>query len=341
MSAAPALAERSVESAAPVPAVAIVIPCFRVARHIAGVIRSIPARYELIVCVDDASPDDTAEVIAKLGDPRVVLVQRAANGGVGAAMKTGYTEALRRGAAILVKMDGDGQMSADDLDDLVAPLLDGSADYTKGNRFVDIAALRRMPRVRLIGNAALSLASKVSSGYWNMLDVTNGFTAVRAEVLRKLDFSKLADRYFFESSLLIELNIARARVTDVEMPARYGDEKSSMKLSRVLLSFPGLLARGWLRRFYWRYLIEDFGAVSVCVLAGVPMFLFGVAFGAWHWIESVREGIPATAGTVFVAALPVVLGVQLLLTAVLLDVGASPSGKRPRQRLPERPDNRF
>jgi glycosyltransferase involved in cell wall biosynthesis len=312
--------------------VAIVIPCYRVARHIAGVIQSIPSRFGLIICVDDGSPDDTAKVIEALGDPRVTLLRRPQNGGVGAAVKTGYAEALRQGAQIIVKMDGDGQMSADDLDELIAPLRDGTADYAKGNRFVDVAALQRMPRVRLFGNAALSLLGKASSGYWNVLDVTNGYTAIRAEALRQLDLARLSDRYFFETSVLIELNILRARVADVEMQARYGDEKSSMSLMRVLLSFPALLLRGTLRRFYWRYLIEDFGAVSVCVLAGLPLVLFGTVFGLWHWWQSIQEHVPATAGTVFVAALPVILGFQLLLAAVLLDVNSSPRDARPRGR---------
>jgi glycosyltransferase involved in cell wall biosynthesis len=296
------------------------------------VIRSIPARFGLIICVDDCSTDDTAQVIESLADPRVTLLRRSQNGGVGAAVKTGYAEALRQGAQIVVKMDGDGQMSPDDLDDLIAPLRDGTADYAKGNRFIDVGALQRMPRVRLFGNAALSLLGKASSGYWNVLDVTNGFTAIRAEALRQLELERLADRYFFETSVLIELNILRARVADVQMQARYADEKSSMSLVRVLFSFPGLLLRGGLRRFYWRYLIEDFGAVSICVLAGLPLVLFGTAFGLWHWWLSIREGIPATAGTVLVAALPVILGFQLLLTAVLLDVGASPRDARPRSR---------
>lgn len=312
------------------PKVAIVIPCYLVAPHIAQLIRSIPRRFDLIVCVDDASPDDTAQRIAELDDPRVVLIRHERNQGVGGAMKTGYQKALALGATVLVKMDGDGQMSPDDLDGLLAPLLDGSADYAKGNRFVDLAALRRMPTVRLFGNAALSFVSKAASGYWNMLDVTNGFTAIRAEVLRRIDFAKLADRYFFETSLLIELNIARARVCDVAMPARYDTEQSSMKLSRVLVSFPALLVHGLLRRFYWRYLIQDFGPVSVCALTAVPLLAFGFTFGAIHWLESIRSGTPATAGTVFVAALPIILGFQLALAAVVLDVVASPSQKRDR-----------
>lgn len=310
--------------------VAIVIPCYRVERQIEDVITSIPGHYRTIICVDDASPDDTAAVIAGLRDRRVVLVRHPENRGVGGATKTGYLEAIRRGAEICVKMDGDGQMHAEDLDALVAPLLDGTADYAKGNRFVDLRALDRMPKLRLIGNAVLSFASKLACGYWNMLDVSNGFTAVKSSVLKRLNLARISDRYFFETSMLIELNILRAVTADVEMPARYADEESSMKLSRVIATFPPLLIRGLWRRFYWRYLIEDFTVVSVCALIGAPLLAFGVIFGSAHWIESIRSGVPATAGTVFVAALPIILGFQLLLAGVLLDVLSSPTRKRHR-----------
>ncbi len=311
--------------------VAIVIPCYRVERHIADVVRAIPARYGRIICVDDASPDGTAAAIEALRDARVSVVRRERNGGVGAAVKTGYLEALKHGAAVVVKLDGDGQMDPADIDGLVAPLLDGTADYAKGNRFVDLRALRRMPRTRLAGNALLSFASKMASGYWNMLDVTNGFTAISARALRRLDLDRVSNRYFFETSMLIELNILRAAIADVEMPARYGDERSSMKLSRVLATFPGLLARGLARRFYWRYLIHEFSVVSICVLVGVPLALFGAVYGGWHWVDSFRTGQPATAGTVFVAALPIILGFQLLLAGLLLDVLSSPTRKVHRE----------
>jgi dolichol-phosphate mannosyltransferase len=310
---------------------AIIIPCYRVEQHIADVIRSIPPRYRTIICVDDASTDRTADVIESLGDPRVTLVRRPVNGGVGAAMKTGYREAIQRNVAVCVKMDGDGQMSADDLDDLVAALSDGSdADYAKGNRFVDVRALQRMPRHRLMGNAMLSFASKLACGYWNMLDVTNGFTAITTSMLRRIDLDRVSDRYFFETSMLIELNILRASVVDVAIPARYGNETSSMRVSGVLATFPALLLRGLLRRFYWRYLIEDFSVTSICVLLGIPLMLFGAVFGAVRWWDSHVTGLPATAGTVFVAALPIILGFQLLLAALLLDVLSSPTRKRHR-----------
>ena len=312
--------------------IAIVIPCYRVERQIAAVIRSIPARYETIICVDDASPDGSSEVIEALRDPRVTLIRHSENRGVGGAVKTGYIEAMRRGASICVKLDGDGQMNAADIDGLVAPLTEGWADYAKGNRFVDVKSLQQMPKLRLFGNAVLSFASKLACGYWNMLDVTNGFTAVRTALLRRMDLDHVNDRYFFETSMLIELNILRGSTADVEMPARYGDEQSSMRLSRVAATFPWLLLRGLLRRFYWRYIIEEFALVSVCVLVGLPLLIGGTIFGAMHWIESIRTGVPATAGTVFVAALPIILGFQLILAALMLDVISSPTRKRHRER---------
>lgn len=324
------LAPRAATDAA-TPRIAVAIPCYRVAAQIADVVRSIPERYAPIICVDDASPDDVAGALAALGDPRVVYLRHERNRGVGGAVMTGWMEALARGADIVVKMDGDGQMRGEDLRALVAPVLDGSADVAKGNRFVDHRALRAMPRTRLVGNALLSFAVKAVSGYWNVLDPTNGFVAVRGDLLRRIDTGWLAERYYFETSLLVALNVARARVADVALPARYVDAPSSLRVRQVALSFPGLLARSLARRFYWRYLIEDFGVVSMAVLLGFPLALFGVAFGLWHWAQSVRTGVPATAGTVFVAALPIILGVQLLLVALVLDVLSSPSVKRGRR----------
>lgn len=312
---------------APRQRIAVVIPCYGVERHIAAVIRSIPPRFAPIVAVDDCSTDRTAEVIGALDDPRVVLVRHERNRGVGGAMKTGYDEAMRLGADVCVKMDGDGQMSADDLDALVAPLVAGAADYAKGNRFVDRRALRAMPTARLLGNALLSFANKAASGYWNMLDVTNGYTAITTRMLRHVAFGQLSDRYFFESSMLIELNILGARVADVEMPARYGDERSSLRIGQVMRTFPRLLLRGMLRRFYWRYIIQDFGVVSICTLLGLPLVLFGVVFGGIQWAHSLRTGGTASAGTVFLAALPIILGVQLLLVALVLDVMSSTTRK--------------
>ena len=334
VTAAPVAARRFESEAATAtaaPRIAVVIPCFRVAAHLADVIRSIPRRYAPVICVDDASPDDIRGAIEALRDPRVVYLRHAQNRGVGGAVMTGWNEALARGADIVVKMDGDGQMRGEELDALVAPLLDGSVDAAKGNRFVDHVALKAMPRGRLVGNALLSFAVKLVSGYWNVLDPTNGFLAVRAGLLQRLDRSWLAERYYFETSVLVAFNVAHARLADVALPARYVDAASSLRIRDIAATFPWLLTRSLCRRFYWRYLIEDFGVVSIGVLAGLPLVLFGIVFGGWHWVQSIRTGIPATAGTVFVAALPIILGVQLLLVALVLDVVSSPSSKRGRR----------
>jgi hypothetical protein len=169
-----------------------------------------------------------------------------------------------------------------------------------------------------------------------MLDVSNGYTAIAGSLLKRIDFGTISNRYFFETSVLIELNILRAVVADVEMPARYADEESSLRIWRVAASFPPLLLRGFLRRFYWRYLIEDFGVISICALLGLPLVFFGTLYGVWHWIDTFRTGIPATAGTVFVSALPIILGTQLLLAALLLDVLSSPTIKWHRAMRSER-----
>lgn len=305
--------------------VAVVIPCFNVAAYIADVVSAIPDFVRTIVIVDDGSRDGTRNVVERLTDPRVVRVLHERNQGVGAAMRSGYRAALDRGADICVKMDGDGQMAAAHLPQLLEPLLAAKADYAKGNRFREVGALAVMPRSRLLGNGMLSFLTKLVSGYWSVFDPTNGYTALRAEVLRKLDLEKLNRGYFFETNMLIELNIQRAVVVDVDIPARYMGEPSSLRLGAVLVGFPPLLVRGLARRFFWRYMIHDFNVLTICVLIGVPWILFGAIFGGYHWWRSIATGVPATTGTVIIATLPIILGFQCLLVAFILDMLYQPT----------------
>lgn len=310
------------------PHVAVIVPCFNEARHVEQVVRSIPPLVRTIVAVDDASVDGTWEVLGRIEDARLVRLRHDANQGVGGAVVSGYRQALAAGADVCVKMDGDGQMSAADLARLVAPVVAGTADYAKGNRFRQLRALSAMPRMRLFGNSALSFLTKLVSGYWSILDPTNGYTAVSAGTLRGIELGSLDRRYFFETSMLVELNIRGARVEDVEMPARYGAEVSKLSVGRAAFGFTPLLVRSLMRRFFWRYLIQDFNALTVCVLAGVPAIVFGVLFGGFHWWQSIRSGIPATAGTTILAALPILLGFQCLLTAFVLDMLYQPRAGR-------------
>jgi glycosyltransferase involved in cell wall biosynthesis len=313
---------------APRPAVAVVLPCYREKIHILDVLGRIGPEVARIIVVDDACPDGTGRwVEERCRDPRVEVVRHAANQGVGGAMLTGYRRALEAGADILVKLDGDGQMDPGLIPVLIRPLVEGRADYAKGNRFHTLDGLAAMPKTRLFGNLALSLASKFSSGYWDLFDPTNGFTAIQTKVARVLPSDRISRSYFFESDMLFQLYLLRAVVVDVPMRARYGAERSNLRISRVIGEFAWKHARNaWLRLWY-TYYFRDISIASVELAAGAVLLAFGFVFGIWQWNASIVTGVPATAGTVLVAALPVILGCQLLIAFLQFDVGNVP--KRP------------
>jgi len=223
-----------------------------------------------------------------------------------------------------VKMDGDDQMDPAHLPALIEPLVRGEADVTKGNRYEHVAALKSMPLVRVIGNAGLTFLVKLASGYWNLFDPANGYVAVRTDVLRRIDLEKLHKRYFFESGFLIKLGILRAVVRDVAMPARYGDEKSSLSIPRTLFGFPPRLLWGFVRRVFWRYFVYDFTAVSLYLVMGLPALAWGVSYGSIVWLEVLDTGVSATAGQVMFAAMPIILGVQFLTQCLALDIEGVP-----------------
>jgi dolichol-phosphate mannosyltransferase len=304
--------------------IAVIIPAYKAAASLAAVIAGIPSYVDRIVVVDDGSPDNTGEVARACKDPRVTVLTHEKNQGVGGAVITGYRKASEMGCDILVKMDADGQMHPEQLPRLLHPILSDLAHYAKGNRFGDLSALQSMPPMRRAGNALHSILTKLASGYWHVFDVTNGYTAILSGTFRKLDPSGIAKQYFFETSMLIELNIIEARVVDVDMPSVYGDEKSHIRVHHIAAQFPVLLFKGMLRRFYLRYILRDFGALTLCALAGFPLFWFGVlyAFRLWLWPPDPTQ--PTPAGMVMFAALPIIIGFQLILTALILDVISKP-----------------
>jgi glycosyltransferase involved in cell wall biosynthesis len=300
--------------------IAVVIPCYRVRRHITGVIQGIPEFVKHIVVVDDACPENSGDAAQAVGDPRVKVVRHAQNRGVGGAMKTGFAEALTLRAQIVVKLDGDGQMDSSQIARLCRPLLLEKAAFAKYNRFWYFAELQSMPLARRIGNLGLSFLTKAASGQWRVFDPTNGFVAVRGDVLGCLRLAALSDDYFFETSLLIELGKRGFRVADLPLPARYGDEKSSMKLSRILVTFPIKLLVGGISRVWCRHFWFDFTLAAVLLSLGIPMSLWGIGFGAYAWSRSVETQVTASAGTVMLAALPLLLGANMLLQAISLEV---------------------
>jgi dolichol-phosphate mannosyltransferase len=227
------------------PSLAVVIPCYRVGKHVGDVLRAIGPAAWRIYCVDDGCPEQSRLSVEKAAgeDDRIRCLIHQQNLGVGAAVVTGYKQALQDGAEVIVKLDGDGQMDPAKIAELAAPILRGEADYVKGNRFFRLEGLESMPVMRLIGNAGLSFLAKMSTGYWDLFDPTNGYTAIHASVARQLPLDKLSPRYFFESDVLFRLNILRAVVAEVPIDARYADEKSSLSVLRTLVQFPLYHAR--------------------------------------------------------------------------------------------------
>jgi glycosyltransferase involved in cell wall biosynthesis len=308
---------RSVEITHPV---AVVVPAYRVAGSIADVVSRIPAFVRWIYVVDDACPERSGERLrAAVSDTRIQVLVHETNQGVGGASITGFRRALADGAEIVVKLDGDGQMDPAFLPELILPIQAGEADYAKGNRFWDIEGLSAMPWVRLWGNSVLSLVAKFSSGYWNLIDPTNGYVAIHREALRRLPLDKVSRRYFFESDLLFRLYTVRAVVCDVAMPARYGDERSALRAGAVIPEFLYKHSRNLAKRLFYAYFLRDFSIASVELGLGILLLLWGVLFGSVAWVRGAAHGEPATAGTVMLAALPVILGVQFLLGFLQFD----------------------
>ncbi len=301
--------------------IAAVIPCYHVSRHILGVLETIGPRVGSIYVVDDCCAEGSGDLVtAKSRDPRVQVLHNPQNEGVGGATMRGFHAALQDGADIIVKLDGDGQMDPALIPGLIAPIEEGRADYAKGNRFFDPDELLAMPRIRLLGNAVLSFMAKASTGYWRMFDPTNGFLAIDSRVLRLLPLEKLAKRYFWESDILFRLGLIRAVVIDVPMAARYGEEISGLKIPRVILPFLWGHLRNFAKRLFYSYFLRDFSLASVEIILGTLMLAFGTIYGMIEWWASIRTGQVATSGAVMLAGLPVIVGVQLLLSALNYDV---------------------
>ncbi len=312
----------------PTPSIAVVIPCYRVKAQILGVLAAIGEQVTRIYVVDDACPQGSADhVETHCADPRVRVLRHAVNGGVGAAVLTGYRQALEDGAEVIVKIDGDGQMDPALIPAFVAPILRGEADYSKGNRFYDLTQISRMPNMRIFGNAVLSFMAKFSTGYWDLFDPTNGYTAIHAEAARLLPHERISQRYFFETDLLFRLNTFRAVVVDVPMDARYGEEVSNLKISRILGEFLFKHLRNFGKRIFYNYFLRDLSLASLELVFGLGMIVFGTSYGLYHWQQSLLAGTTTPAGTVMLAALPALVGLQLLLAFFGYDIAAVP--KRP------------
>lgn len=312
--------------------IAVVLPSYKVTKNILSVISQIDSLVSRIYVVDDKCPDDSGGYVEKnCSDPRVTVLRHGVNQGVGGAVMTGYRAAIADGADVIVKIDGDGQMDPSLIPFFIEPILSGEADYTKGNRFYDLEEIRAMPPMRLFGNAVLSLMTKLSSGYWDLFDPTNGYTAIHSDVVRHLPLEKISRRYFFETDMLFRLNTLRAVVVDVPMDAQYGDEVSNLKISKIVGEFLIKHVRNFSKRIFYNYYLRDMSIASIELPFGVLLFVSGCGFGFYHWINSLQEGVVTPAGTVMLAALPILMGAQLMLAFLGYDIANVP--RRPFHKM--------
>ncbi len=305
--------------------VGIVIPSYKVKNQIGDVINKLkPFGYNVYV-IDDKCPENSGKYVEdNYNFDFIKVLYNEKNLGVGGAVKIGYKQALADDCEIIVKLDGDGQMNPDLITNLISPILNIEADYVKGNRFFNLDTLRKMPFIRLFGNSILTIINKIVNGYWDILDPTNGFTAIHRNALKLINLNKIDNRYFFESDMLFRLNTIKAVVCDIPMDTKYADEESSLSIRKVLIEFPPKYTVRFFKRIFYTYFLRNFSIATFELIFGFILFNFGVIFGIIKWIESINTGILTSTGTVMVAVLPIILGFQLLLSFLNYDINNIP-----------------
>jgi glycosyltransferase involved in cell wall biosynthesis len=303
--------------------IGVVIRAYNEERQIEMVLRTLPEFVDSIIVVDDCSKDATAarcEALKPTFGERLTVIRHEHNTGVGGATVTGLRAALTMDLDTVVVIDGDGQMDPADVPAILEPLVSGRADFVKGNRLFSGQAWQKTPKVRYLGNAMLSLLTKVASGYWHVADSQAGYTAISKRALASIDLNRLHPRYAYENSMLIQLNIGNWRVEDVHLEPRYGiGEKSSMRIIKVIPDIASVLVKGFLSRMFEKYVIRDFHPLVFFYAIGTILVVIGFALGLLEVFHRVVNGQVASASVVLVALL-IISGLQLLLFAMWFDM---------------------
>lgn len=303
--------------------VAVVVPAYNEAKLVGRVIETMPDYVDFIVVVNDKSKDNTAEVIQGYVDKqpeRVILIDLKVNQGVGGAIAEGYKWARDHEIDATAVMAGDAQMDPRDLPGLLDPVVDKQADYTKGNRLYSGEAWRKIPRARYLGNSALSLMTKIASGYWHVADSQTGYTVASLLVLKTLELDKIYKRYGMPNDMLVKLNIYGFRVWDVSIaPIYHVGEKSGFKPILVIPKFYFLLSRLFIYRMVQKYVIRDFHPLVFFYFFGYLMFLVGFVFGVYLLVMRFAVG-PIQATSTIAAIFLVITGLQFLLFAMWFDM---------------------
>jgi dolichol-phosphate mannosyltransferase len=307
-----------------VPNVVVVIPAYKVAGKILDVVNAVLEQGFSVIVVDDKCPQNSGRLVdQQIKSKNVTVIYHSKNGGVGAATKSGYLEALRKGAEVVVKIDGDGQMDTTLIAKFVEPILSHKVDYVKGNRFGSVEDLKEMPPIRLLGNMFLSFVAKLSTGYWKTLDPNNGFTAINFLTLRKLPLDRIDNRYFFETDMLFRLGVIEAKTADFKMKANYADEKSNLRVRRVIFEFAFKHLRTTLKRIFYKYYILDFRFASFALPLGLFLFWFGILYGLYNYTYGIIHDTPTSLNALLLIVLTTTTGLQLLLYFITDDIGTT------------------
>jgi glycosyltransferase involved in cell wall biosynthesis len=298
--------------------VAVVVPAYDEEKLLPETLAGIPEFVDRIYVVDDASKDGTAEAAAS--DERVQLLRHEQNRGVGAAIVTGYRQAIADRVDVSCVMAADNQMAPEDLEPIARPVVDGDADYAKANRLVSGEAWQLIPHARYLGNAMLSLLTKMASGYWHVADSQSGFTAVSLRTLERLDLDRIYPRYGFPNDMLVHLNVVEARVRDVPSRPIYDvGEQSGIRYSRVIPAISWLLLKAFFWRLWQKYVIRDFHPLVFFYVFGIGMFLVGLGLGIAEVVLRIL-GNPIPPATVVLVALLLIFGSQFTLFAMWFDL---------------------
>jgi dolichol-phosphate mannosyltransferase len=301
--------------------IGLVVPCYKVKNQLPKVISSIPKWVDAIYLIDDACPEKSVQhVMNSVSDPRINVVYLEQNGGVGYAVKQGYLMAIEGNQDIIVRIDGDGQMDLNYLPDLLIPLINQEADFSKGNRFFHIEDISKMPKGRIVGNVGLSFMSKFSTGYWDIFDPNNGYNAITRKALKQLPLNKIDNRFFFESDQLFRLGLNRVKIIDVPIPANYGTEISNLNIFVSFFEFTFKHIRNSFKRLFYNYFLREFNLGSLEFILGTILLNFGLLVGSISWIIGAETGAPTPVSRLILIAMTTLTGLQFLLSFLAYDM---------------------
>lgn len=304
--------------------IGVVIPCCNVEHLIPRVIETMPEFVDKMIVIDDASTDKTNSIVQNyLSNSRVILVEHRKNQGVGGAIVTGYKKSLELGMNVTCIMAGDAQMDPDDLEKVVMPVVEAKADYSKGNRLFTGEAWKIIPRHRYMGNAFLSLLTKIASGYWHVADSQSGYTAISGEVLKELNLDSLYKRYGFPNDLLVKLNVYDCKILDVPVKPVYNiGEKSRIRLWKVIPMLSLLLLKDFFWRLFQKYMIRDFHPLVFFYFLGILLMSLGVCLGLVILYKNtpLSNGPILSVGWIILCALFLISGIQSLFFAMWFDM---------------------